>query len=205
MVLLFILVLGGIYGGIFTPTEAGAVGAFGAIVIAAISRRLNLDTFRRSILEAAQMTAMILLLLVGAFIFMHFMAVSKIPIMLGEIVSGLNVPSIVILIAIIVLYLILGMFLDIMSAVVLTIPVIYPVILAIGIDPIWFGVLVVILIEVGVVTPPVGMEVYILSGISGIPAGTIFRGVMPFLLAVLVCIIILILFPQIALFLPSTM
>lgn len=205
MVLLFLLVLGGIYGGIFTPTEAGAVGAFGAIVIAAASKRLDFNRFRKSILEATQFTAMILLLLVGAFIFSHFMAVSKIPIYLGEVVASLHVPTVFIIVLIIIMYLILGMFLDIMSAVVLTIPVIYPIIKALGVDPIWFGVLVVILIEAGLVTPPVGMEVFILSGISGIPVSTIFRGVFPFLLAVIVCIILLILFPQIALFLPNTM
>ena len=204
-ILLFLLVLGGIYGGIFTPTEAGAIGAFGAIVITAVSRRLTIKGLLDSLLEAGQTTAFIFLLIIGAYILMKFLAVSRLPFVLSETVAGLHLPRIIILAGILLLYVILGMFLDIFAAVIMTIPVIYPLILALGFDPIWFGVLVVVVIEMGLVTPPVGLDVFILSGAIDVPLFTIFRGVLPFLVAMIICIILLILFPQIALFLPSTM
>jgi tripartite ATP-independent transporter DctM subunit len=205
MVLLFLLVIGGIYGGIFTPTEAGAVGAFGAIVISFAMRRLNFRKFLDALLEAGQTTAFIMLLIIGAYILMKFLAVSRLTLALGSFITGLSVPPLGIFAAIVVLYLILGMFLDIVSAVILTIPITYPVMITLGFDPIWFGVMVVILIEIGLVSPPVGMDAFVLSGVTGIPLGTIFRGAVPFLIAMLICIIILTIFPQIALFLPSTM
>jgi tripartite ATP-independent transporter DctM subunit len=205
VVCLFLLVLGGIYGGIFTPTEGGAVGAFGAIVIAIIGRRFTPQSFLHCVSESVVMTGMVLLTIVGVFIFMHFLAVSKVAFVMGDFIVGLGVPRMVIFAAIVIAYLILGMFLDIMAAVMLTIPIFYPTILALGFDPIWFGVIVVILIQMGLVTPPVGMEVFILSGITGVPVGTIFRGIWPFCVAIIICIIILTIFPQIALFIPSTM
>lgn len=203
--LLFLIVLGGIYGGVFTPTEAGAIGAFGAIVITAFSRRLTVKGFLESILEAGQTTAMVFLLIIGAYILMKFLAVSKLPFMLSETVAALPLPPMVIFAGILLLYVILGMFLDIFSAVIITIPVIYPLILTMGFDPIWFGVIMVIVIEMGLVTPPVGLDVFVLSGAIDVPLVVIFRGVVPFLLAMIVCIILLTIFPQIALFLPSTM
>ena len=204
-VLLFILVLGGIYRGIFTPTEAGAVGAFGAIVITTAYRRLNFRKFLDSLLEAGQTTAFVFLLIIGAFILMKFLAISKLPFLLGDTIAGLPVPPMVIFAAIVLLYIILGMFLDIISAVILTIPIIYPLVLSLGFDPIWFGVIVVIVIEMGLVTPPVGLDVFILSGAVDVPLFTIFRGVLPFLVAMIICIVLLIAFPQIALWLPGTM
>jgi C4-dicarboxylate transporter DctM subunit len=204
-VLLFLVVLGGIYRGIFTPTEAGAIGAFGALVISIAMGRLNFRKFLEALLEAGQTTAFIMLLIIGAYILMKFLAVSKLTLLLGSTVANLPVPPMAIFGAIAILYIILGMFLDIVSAVILTIPVLYPVVLTVGFDPIWYGVMVVILIEMGLVTPPVGMDAFILSGVTGIPLSTIFRGAIPFLVAAIICIIILAIFPQIALFLPSTM
>jgi C4-dicarboxylate transporter DctM subunit len=203
--LLFLIVLGGIYGGIFTPTEAGAIGAFGAIVITAFSRRLTIKSFLESLLEAGQTTAFVFLLIIGAYILMKFLAVSRLPFMLSETVAALPFPRMVIFAGIMLLYVILGMFLDIFSAVIITIPVIFPLIIALGFDPIWFGVVLVIVIEMGLVTPPVGLDVFILSGAIDVPLFTIFRGVLPFLVAMVIGIIILAVFPQIALFLPSTM
>jgi tripartite ATP-independent transporter DctM subunit len=197
--------LGGIYGGFFTPTEAGAIGAFGAIVITAFSRRLTVKGLLESLLEAGQTTAFVFLLIIGAYILMKFLAVSRLPFMLSETVAGLPLPRMAIFAGIMLLYVILGMFLDIFSAVIITIPVIFPLIVALGFDPIWFGVVLVIVIEMGLVTPPVGLDVFILSGAIDVPLFTIFRGVLPFLLAMIVGIILLAVFPQIALFLPSTM
>ncbi len=203
--ILFLIVFGGIYGGIFTPTEAGGIGSFGAILVTAITGQLNLKNFREAFLDATKTTGMVMLLIIGAYILMKFMAVSKLPFALSEFVTQLGLSRIAVFACIVVLYLILGMFLDIFSAVIVTIPVIYPMILSLGFDPIWFGVIIVILCEIGLITPPVGMDVFQVSGAVGVPTYTIFRGVWPFVIAALVCIIILVIFPQIALFLPSTM
>jgi tripartite ATP-independent transporter DctM subunit len=204
-VLLFILVLGGIYLGIFTPTEGGAVGAFGALVIVSAMGRFSFKKLIDSLLEATQTTAMVMLLIIGAYILMKFLAVSKLTILMGTTVAQLPVPNVVIFIGIVILYLILGMFLDIFSAVILTIPVVYPLVVAMGWNPIWFGVMITILIEIGLVTPPVGMDAFVLAGTTGEPLAKIFRGIVPFVIADLVCIVFLWFFPQIALWLPSTM
>jgi len=205
MLLLFVLIMGGIYAGIFTPTEAGAVGAFGALVISAASRRLTLKRFFDSLLEATKITVMIMLLIVGAFILMKFLAISKLPFMLAGTISGLQLPTYAIFAGIIILYILLGMFLDVFAAVVLTIPVIYPLVVAMGFDSIWFGVVIVLILEMGLITPPVGLNVYALAGVTDIPLHTIFRGVLPFVVAMIICVILLVVFPQIALFIPSKM
>ena len=205
MVLLFVVIIGGIYGGIFTPTEAGGVGAFGAVTISLASGRLTWKILVDSLMEATKITAMIMLLVVGAFILMKFLAMSKLPFMLAETIGGLDLPRYVIFAGIIVLYIFLGMFLDIFAAIVLTIPVIFPLVTKMGFDPIWFGVVMVLVMEMGLITPPVGLNVFALSGVTGIPLHTVFRGVLPFVLAMVLCIILLIIFPQLALYIPSRM
>jgi tripartite ATP-independent transporter DctM subunit len=205
VVLLFLLVLGGIYGGIFTPTEAGAIGAFGALVIVIATRQLTWRGFLDILKESVATSAMIFLIVVGAFIFMKFLGLSKLPFALVKIIEQLHVSKYAIFAGIIFLYIILGMFLEIYSAVTFTIPILYPVIVALGFDPIWFGVIVVLVIEMGLVSPPVGMNVFILNGMTGIPLDTIFRGIVPFFIAMVVCVILLVIFPEIALFLPRTM
>lgn len=205
-VLLFIVVLGGIYRGVFTPTEGGAVGAFGALVITVAMRRLSFKKFRSAILETAQTTGMIMLLIIGAYILMKFLAVSQLTTAMGEFVAGLEVSPYLILLGVVVLYVILGMFLDIISAVILTTPVIFPLVVhTLGFDPIWFGIVVVILVEMGLVTPPVGLDAFMLSGAINVKVGKIFRSIVPFLIAEAICIAALIALPQIALWLPGTM
>ena len=205
VVLLFLLVLGGIYGGIFTPTEAGAIGAFGAFVIVAITGQLTRKIFMDILKEAGWTSAMIFLIIIGAFIFMKFLGISKLPFALVKIIEQFQVSKYVVFAGIILLYIILGMFLEVYSAVTFTIPIIYPVVVALGFDPIWFGVIFVLVIEMGLITPPVGMNAFILGGMTGIPLQTIFRGIVPFFLAMLVCIFLLTIFPEIALFLTRTM
>jgi len=200
---LFVMIIGGIYAGIFTPTEAGAVGAFGAIIISAASRRLTLKSLVDSVVEATRVSAMIVLLIMGAFILMKFLAMSKFPFALANFINDLALPRFGVFAAIIVLYILLGMFLDVFAAVVLTIPVIFPVVTGLGFDPIWFGVIIVLILEMGLITPPVGMNVFALAGVTGIPLDTIFRGVFPFVIAMILCVILLVIFPQIALFLPG--
>lgn len=202
---LFFLVMGGIYGGWFTPTEAGAMGAFGAFAISAVTRKLTRGNAYNSILEAAQTTAMIILLIASAFIFMKFMAVSRLPDVMANYIAGLPFSPSVILFMIIVLYIVLGMFLDIYSAILLTLPVLYPVILSMGFDPIWYGVIMVVVMEIGLITPPMGMNVFILAGVSDTPMGTIFKGVVPFVIADILLIALLVFIPSLSLLLPNLM
>ena len=156
-------------------------------------------------LMTGKITAMIMLLIVGAFVFSHFIAVSKLPFMLSEFVTGLHVSKYYILVAVIVLYVLLGMFLDIMSSMILTIPILLPVIISLGFDQIWYGVIMVRLMEVGLISPPVGMNVFVLAGVTDVPIGTIFRGVIPFIVADIVHIGLLIAFPSLSLLLPNMM
>ena len=205
MVILFLLVMGGIYGGFFTPSEAGAIGAFGSIIITFISGKLNLKKLLDTLLQTGQMTAMVLILLVGSMIFMNFLSISKLPFSVADFVAGLTLPKYGLFAIIILIYLILGMFMDAMSSMVITVPIIYPTILVLGFDPVWFGVIMVLVVEMGLITPPVGMNVFVLSSVTDESLGTIFRGTTPFVFAILVGIILMTIFPKIALFIPSKM
>ncbi|UCF56766.1 MAG: TRAP transporter large permease [Deltaproteobacteria bacterium] len=206
MFLLFALVMGGIFVGWFTPTEGGGAGAAGAIVLALARRQLTWRGFLDSLVDTTRITAMVFLIVTGATIFGRFMAVTRIPSELGAWVGGLAMSPYIIVGLIIFGYLIGGCFMDSLALVTLTIPVMYPVILALGFESIWFGVIIVLVAEMGVITPPVGINVYVIKGVApDVPLETIFRGIFPFLAALIVCVIILIAFPQIALFLPSLM
>jgi TRAP-type C4-dicarboxylate transport system permease large subunit len=151
------------------------------------------------------MTGMILFMIAGVFIFMHFIAVSKLAFTIGELVAGLGVPDIVIIIAILAMYIFLGCFMPEVPMVILTIPIIYPVIVTLGFDPIWFGVIVVRVMEIGSITPPMGINIFVLSGITGTPITTIFRGVIPFVIADCCHVALITAVPALALFLPSMM
>jgi tripartite ATP-independent transporter DctM subunit len=205
MLVLFLLVMGGIYRGIFTPTEAGSIGAFGAIVISFISRKLTWTNLRGSVVETAQTTAMIVFMIVGAFMLMRFLAISQLPLAIGDLVAGLPVDRIWILIAIIVMYIILGCFLDIYAAIILTVPIIFPVVVAMGFDVVWFGVIMVRVMEMGLITPPMGMNVFILASVTDVPIGTIFRGIIPFVIADMAHVALLVAVPSLSLLLPNTM
>jgi len=202
---LFIAVMGGIYLGVFTPTEAGAVGAFGSIVIAAIGRQLTVKRLVNSFKETVVMTGMILLMLVGTFMFMHFMALSRLPFAMSNFVVGLQLPSIVVMIAIILMYLVLGGPLPELPLVMLTIPIIYPLVVALGFDPIWYGVIIVRMIAIGSISPPVGNNIFLISGLSGVPLSTVYRGVIPFLIADVINVAFLVAFPELSLFLVRMM
>ena len=204
-VILFLLVMGGIYGGIFTATEAGAIGAFGAIIIAVVARRITVRGFVASCTETVKNVGMFAILMSGAYILMKFLAISNLPFALADAIAGLQVNRYLILTAIIIMYILLGMFFDVMAAIILTIPILMPAIISMGFDPIWFGVIMVILMEMAGITPPFGFAVFVLSGVTKIPAGKIFRGAWPFVAAEMACIVILVVFPTIALFLPSRM
>lgn len=206
MLLLFMLVMGGIYLGAFTPTEAAGVGASGALLIALVKGKMNLSVIHKALLESMRTTAMIFLILIGADIFTLFLGITKLPMQLADFIGGLALPKYVILGAILFLYVILGCVLDGIAMIVLTIPILFPVVESLGFDVIWFGVLMVIVLEMGLITPPVGLNVFVIKGVApDVPLAKIFRGVLPFLGASVLAIIVIMIFPQIALFIPTQM
>jgi tripartite ATP-independent transporter DctM subunit len=204
MIVLLVLVILGLIIGWFTPTEAGAAGALGAIVLSLLRRRLTWAGFKKALVDTLRTTGMIFVILMGALVFNSFLAVSTIPMELAGWVSGLGLSPIVVMIIILIVYLLLGTFIDEVSMVLLTIPVFFPLIVELGFDPIWFGVIIVMVVELGMISPPVGMTLYVIKGIApDIPIGTIFLGVIPFLIVDLILVALLIAFPVIATFLPS--
>ena len=204
VLVLFVLVMGGLFVGIFTPTEAGAVGAFGGLVIPLVSRQLSWGGFLEAVYSSTRTTCMILMIVAGATVFGHFLAVTTIPVTLSGWVVGLPLPSWGIMLVIMFFFLIGGCFMDALGMILLTIPIFYPVAIAIGYDPIWFGVVIVLVTELGVITPPVGINVYVVSGIAkDVPLEVIFKGTLPFVLALCTYLLVMTLFPQIALYLPS--
>ena len=204
--LVFFLVMGGIYLGFINPTEAGAVGATALLVIMALKRRLTLKSLKASLLEAVRISVLVLFLVAGANVFSYFLALSTIPTAVSAWMAGLEVSRYIVLAIILVIYLILGCFLDAISMMVLTMPVIFPVVKALNFHPIWFGVICVIMMEAGLITPPVGLNVYTLAGVAkDVPMAEIFRGAVPFLLAMIAVVIVITIFPDICLFLPSMM
>ena len=206
MLLLFIIVMGGIYLGVFTPTEAAGVGAFGAFLISVVKRKMTWKKLVECLMESGKTTAMIFLIIIGANIFSTFLGLARLPMGLADFVAGLALPSTVILYAIILVFILLGCVMDCYAIMILTVPIIFPVIEALHFDPIWFGVLMVIVLEMGLITPPVGLNVFVLkSAAPEVPLTVIFKGIWPFLLSTMTLIILLTVFPRIALFLPSFM
>jgi C4-dicarboxylate transporter DctM subunit len=202
--LLFVAVMGGMFLGIFTPTEGAAVGAAGTILITSIRRKLTLRTLIRSLQETLRTSVMVMIIVAGAVVFGHFLAVTQIPSQMASWLGSLPLPPWAIMILIVIFYLIAGCFVDALALVLLTIPIFFPVVTKLGFDPIWFGVMIVLVTQMGVITPPVGVCVYVVSGIErDVPLQTIFRGAMPFLLAMIVAAILLIAFPWLCLFLPN--
>lgn len=203
---LFLLVIGGLYTGWFTPTEAAGVGAFGAFAITLIKKRLTWGNLKVSLAQTVRTTAMVFLILIGAHIFGYFLTISQIPDQLSIFATEWGLSKYIILALIIFAYIIMGCFMEGLALMVLTIPIVYPMVLELGFDPIWFGVIITLVMEMSLITPPVGINVFIISGIAkDVPMYVIFRGIIPFWCAMLVCVILLILFPQIALWLPLSM
>jgi tripartite ATP-independent transporter DctM subunit len=201
-----IVVLGGIYVGIFTPVEAAAVGACLTFALSLIRRTLSWSGLLTTVLETVKTTAMVYLIIIGAFLFNPFLALTQIPGDLAGFVSTLTFHPVIILAIIVLGYVVLGTFLEGLAMMVLTIPIVLPIILNLGYDPVWFGVLMVLVLEMSLISPPLGLNVFVVKGISdGVPMNEIFKGVVPFWVAMLVCTALLIAFPSLALFLPETM
>ena len=201
---LFLLVMGGLFIGMFTPTEAGAVGACGALTIAVIRRQLSWKYFLMALYSSTRITCMIMMIVAGATVFGHFLAVTTIPATLSGWVAGLPLPPWAVMIVIMFFFLLGGCFMDALGMILLTIPIFFPVATAVGYDPIWFGVVIVLVTELGVITPPVGINVYVVNGIAkDVPLEVIFKGTTPFVFTLITYIVLMVFFPQIALFLPG--
>ncbi|MBW2208370.1 MAG: TRAP transporter large permease [Deltaproteobacteria bacterium] len=203
---IFLMVMGGIFFGIFTPTEAASAGAFITIVLALIRKQLTWKGFIQSLADTTRISCMVMTIVMGAVIFGHFMAVTRVPFELAAWVGSLPLSKHAIMMVIVLVYLCGGCFMDALAMIMLTIPIFFPVSQALGFDPIWFGVVIVLISEMGVITPPVGVNVYVVYGVAkDVPLQTIFKGVLPMVGALLICNIIILIFPQIALYLPSLM
>lgn len=205
IIITFIISLGGLFAGYFSATEAGAIGAGSILFITLLRRQLKWDGFIKSLKDTTRTSAMIMLLVAGAMVFGRFIAVSRLPFEMANWAANLNLPPFMIMAVILIIYLILGCFIDALALVLLTVPIFYPVVTdVLGYNPIWFGVITVLVVAMGVITPPVGMNVFIIKGVvKDVPLETIFKGVWPFIIAIFACIALLIIFPQIATFLPN--
>ena len=206
VIALFALVMGGIYAGAFTATEGAAMGAFGAMIFALSRRVLTWKSLYASLVESARTTSMLFMILIGALMFAEFVNITTMPADLTNFVSRFQLHPIVVVGAIMVIYIILGTAMEELSMILLTLPVFFPIIVKLGLDPIWFGILIVVVVEIGLISPPVGMNLFVLSTlIPEVPTRTVFRGVMPFITADIVRLAILVAFPAISLYLPSLM
>jgi tripartite ATP-independent transporter DctM subunit len=206
--LLAVIVLGGIYTGLFTPTEAGAAGAAATLLFGlAFGPLRNLQAIRTSLRESAQTTSMVFLIIVGALFFTRVLTISRIPIHLTELVMSFNLPNFVVLAGILLIWFLLGMIIVGTGICALTLPIVFPIVVKLGYDPIWFGVILMKLLEIAAVTPPVGLNVFALKSVAGEETSIeeIYRGVWPFVVCDLVVLLFLVLFPRITLFLPDLM
>jgi tripartite ATP-independent transporter DctM subunit len=201
-----LLTIVGMYTGFFTPVEASGVGAFMALVVSLARGTVNLRSVHLVIFQTMSATATIFLILMGAFVFIPFMTLSGLPPQIVGFITGLPIGELGILLVVILMFIVLGTFLEGIAMMVLTLPVIMPIAAALGWDLIWFGIIMMIVIEMGMISPPVGLNVFIVKSIApGVPMGQIFRGIWPFWFAMAAMLGLLIAFPQIALFLPQTM
>jgi tripartite ATP-independent transporter DctM subunit len=206
LVLIAAVIIGGLYSGFFTPTEAGAIGAFVGFLTVLITRRAGWKQIFNSLVESGTVSSMVLFILVGGIMFGNMMALTRLPVMLSEWITGLSIPPIAILVCIIIMYLLLGCFMDTVSTMIITLPIIFPIIVNLGFSPIWFGVLMVQNVELGCVTPPFGMNLFVLRGIlKNTTLQEIFRGVAWFIVPMVITMAIYIAFPQIILWLPGMM
>jgi C4-dicarboxylate transporter DctM subunit len=203
-VTLFLLVIGGLYGGVFTPTEAGGMGASGAFILGVLRGRLDGKAIRASLLQATRTAAAVFTVLIGALLFGYFLTITQVPQKVTEFLTGLGVGAYGVLALIMLMYLVLGCLMDALAMIILTVPIIFPVVTALGFDPIWFGVIIVMTVELGLIHPPVGMNVFVIkSVIHDVTFSSIFKGVLPFIATDILRLIILIAFPIIALWLPN--
>jgi tripartite ATP-independent transporter DctM subunit len=201
---LFGITIGGIYAGIFSPTEAAAIGSVGAIALGAIGRRLTLVGLIANVESSAKTSASLFVIIIGANVFSYFIVQTQLPTLLADAARILSLPGPVVMILVIAAYIVMGCFLEGIGMILITVPVFLPLIKSFGYDPVWFAIIVVIVVEVGLIHPPVGMNLFVIQAQApDVKIGSIYRGILPFLIAPLLLIILLLLFPQIALWLPK--
>ncbi|KJS09191.1 MAG: C4-dicarboxylate ABC transporter permease [Hoeflea sp. BRH_c9] len=206
LLIVIVVSIGGIYLGVFTPVEAAGVGAGLVILLALAMRKLEWHAFKQAVTATVGTTAMLYLIIIGASVLNPFLALTHVPATLGEAMTSAGLGPYGVLMLIILAYLLLGMFMDGLAMLVVTTPIFFPIITGLGFDPIWFGVIAVIVIEMGMITPPVGLNVFVVKSVAqDVPMATIFRGVIPFWIAMAVCLLAIIVFPQIALTIPQAM
>lgn len=204
VIILFLIVMGGIYMGVFTPTEAAGVGAFVAFMFALLRGKVTLQNLTASLVGTARTTCFILFIVMGAVIFGYFITLTRLPTTLAENLAGVELNRYVIMLGIMIMYIFLGCVMEGLSILLLTVPVVLPLVQKLGFDPIWFGVIMVTVIEMGLITPPVGINVFIIHGVArSVPMATIFVGILPFMIADVLHVVMLVIWPQIALFLPT--
>jgi len=199
VLVLFLFVIGGLFVGVFTPSEAGAMGAFGAFVIMVLRRRLTISTLVMALRDSITTTCFVLTITIGAMVFSHFLALGGFSTLFREWVTAFPVSRHIILICILLMYIPLGMFMDGLAMLLLTLPIVFPIVNNLGFDPIWFGIILTLIVEMALITPPVGMNSYIVHGVTKVPLEEVFRGIVPFFLMMLACLALLYAFPQIAL------
>jgi len=202
---IFVVVIGGLTWGFFTPTEAGSIGTFAVLLLSVTKRDINFKGFVKSVAEALRTACMVLVLIAGSTIFGHFLIVTKIPILAADWIVELPYPHFLIMIFILLIYEIGGSFIDDLAFMVLATPIFFPVVIKLGYDPIWFGVILHIFVMIGCLIPPVAINVFVVKNITKTPFGVIYKGVLPFLIGLVFCAALLFLFPQLALFLPSVL
>ena len=203
VVAIFLLVVGGLIKGFFTPTEAGSIGTFAVLLLSLLKKDLNFKGFVKSVAESLRTSCMVLFLIAGSTILGHFLAVTKIPMIAADWIVQLPFHGDLIMILIALIYLLGGSFIDDLAFMVLATPIFYPVIIKLGFDPIWFGIMIGITVMIGVIIPPVAINVFVVKNITKVPFGVIYSGVYPFLISLILCALLLFLCPQVALFLPS--
>lgn len=205
ILILFLIVLGSIYSGFATPTESAAVGASGALLLGLCMKRLNVAGIKAAILSTLKSTGTIFIIIIGATIFGYYLTMSQIPQKMLAFIAAMDVNRWLVMLMIIGLYMLLGCIMDQIAILLLTLPMVFPMVVSLGFDPIWFGVIIIVLVEIGLVTPPVGLNVFIVSSIGKIPLGTAFRGSAVLLIPCIIALLLLMIFPQIALYLPNQM
>ncbi|MEL7564359.1 MAG: TRAP transporter large permease [Dehalobacterium sp.] len=204
IIALFVIMIGGMLIGLFTATEGAAVGAFGSLLFMIGKRKMSWKNLSLALLETGKVASMVFVIMIGAYLFGYFLTATKIPVFVTGVLTGLPLPPTMVLICILVFYMFLGCIMDALAMIVLTVPIFYPTVIALGYDPIWFGVLIVVIMEQALITPPVGMNCYIIAGVDPeTPLEKIFTGIGPFWVTMLIFVVILILFPQIPLLLPN--
>ena len=203
--LIFVMVVGGLMQGFFTPTEAGSIGTFAVLLLSVLKRDINFKRYLKSVAESLRTACMVLMLIAGSTILGHFLAVTRIPMIAADWIIGLPLHKDLIMVLIGLIYLLGGSFIDDLAFMVLATPIFYPAITKLGFNPIWFGMIIAITVMIGVVIPPVAINVFVVKNITKVPFGVIYKGVYPFLISLVVCGALLFLFPQLATFLPSVL